>query len=150
VTVTPLGASSQWSASANEVIAAFLAAYAPKFGIGWLPAIEETISTGDADPRSEIRDAGMFRLGGRILGTLLDAGFGGKRAGAPAIDLPERISELPAADFPRLHRVGERYAAHLSDEAFDHGLGHLLRGLGSDLEVGTLSRPRADRPCPTR
>ncbi|TMD91061.1 MAG: TetR family transcriptional regulator, partial [Chloroflexi bacterium] len=65
---------------------------------------------------------GMFRLRERILGTLLDAGFdetralhvlgvlisyalgfGGMRAAAAPIDLPERISELPADDFPRLH-----------------------------------------------
>ena len=104
---------------------------------------------------------GMFRLRERILGTLLDAGFdetralhvlgvlisyalgfGGMRAAAAPIDLPERISELPADDFPRLHEVGDRYAAHLSDEAFDYGLGLLLRGLGSDLVARQRRNPR--------
>ncbi len=93
---------------------------------------------------------GMFRLRERILGTLLDAGFdetralhvlgilisyalgfAGLRAGPAPIDLPEPIGDLPADEFPHLHRVAERYAAHLSDEAFNYGLGVLLRGLGA-------------------
>jgi AcrR family transcriptional regulator len=94
---------------------------------------------------------GMFRLRERMLATLLDAGFdelralhalgiltsyalgfGGLRAGA-AIDLPERIRELPADGFPRLHDAADEYASHLSDEAFTHGLELLLSGLQRDL-----------------
>jgi AcrR family transcriptional regulator len=96
---------------------------------------------------------GMFRLRERMLATLLDAGFdepralqalgiltsyalgfGSLRAGA-AIDLPERIRELPVEGFPRLRDAAGGYAAHLSDEAFRHGLDLLLSGLRSDLET---------------
>jgi len=91
---------------------------------------------------------GLFRLRERVLDTLLDAGFeetvalhalgvltsyavgfGSMQGGAPAIDLPERIRELPAGEFPRLAAAADRYAVHLSDEAFDHGLELLLSGL---------------------
>jgi hypothetical protein len=54
------------------------------------------------------------------------------RAGAP-IDLPERIRELPAGEFPRLCEVADSYASHLSDDAFEYGLGLILRGLRADL-----------------
>jgi AcrR family transcriptional regulator len=96
---------------------------------------------------------GMFRLRERILATLLDAGFdqtralhilgilisyalgfAGLRAGPAPIDLPERIGELPTAAFPHLHEAAGQYAAHVSDEAFDYGLGLLLRGLSADLD----------------
>jgi AcrR family transcriptional regulator len=104
---------------------------------------------------------GMFRLRERILGTLLDAGFdqtralhvlgilisyalgfAGLRAGPAPIDLPERIGELPARAFPHLHEAAGQYAAHVSDEAFDYGLGVLLRGLGADFVAG-LGRRRS-------
>jgi AcrR family transcriptional regulator len=96
---------------------------------------------------------GLFHLRERILGTLLVAGFdgtaalqalgvltsyalgfGGMRAAAAPIDLPERIRELPEDGFPRLHAVAERYTEHLSDEAFEHGLELLLGGLRAELE----------------
>jgi AcrR family transcriptional regulator len=95
---------------------------------------------------------GLFRMRERMLGTLLAAGFeeatalhtlgvltsyalgfGGTQAGAAPIDLPERIRELAAADFPNLHKAADRYAMHLSDEAFEYGLDLLLRGLRADL-----------------
>jgi AcrR family transcriptional regulator len=107
---------------------------------------------------------GMFRLRERMLATLLDAGFdelralqalgiltsyalgfGSVRAGA-AIDLPERIRELPVEGFPRLHDVADRYAAHLGDEAFKHGLDLLLSGLRSDLETALRQSPRPGTP----
>ena len=107
---------------------------------------------------------GLFRLRERMLATLLDAGFdelralqalgiltsyalgfGSLRAGAP-IDLPERIRELPADGFPRLHDAADRYAAHLSDEAFTHGLDLLLSGLRSDLETAPRQSPRPNTP----
>jgi AcrR family transcriptional regulator len=96
---------------------------------------------------------GLFRLRERVLGALLAAGFdrvtalhalgiltsyalgfGGAQAGAAPIDLPERIRELPAADFPHLADAADRYAVHLSDEAFERGLEFILRGLRADLE----------------
>jgi AcrR family transcriptional regulator len=102
---------------------------------------------------------GLFRIRERMLGTLLAAGFdevtalhalgvltsyalgfGGTQAGAAPIDLPERIRELPAADFPHLSAAAERYATHLSDEAFEYGLELLLRGLRAGLR---RSRARA-------
>lgn len=95
---------------------------------------------------------GLFRLRERMLGTLLAAGFeeapalhalgvltsyalgfGGMQAGAAPIDLPERIRELPAADFPNLFHAADRYAAHLSDDAFEYGLELLLSGLRAGL-----------------
>jgi AcrR family transcriptional regulator len=104
---------------------------------------------------------GMFRLRERILGTLVDAGFSqtralhvlgilisyalgfaGLRAGPAPVDLPERIGELPAGAFPHLHEAAGEYAAHVSDEAFDYGLGVLLRGVGADLEAGLSSHRR--------
>lgn len=94
---------------------------------------------------------GLFRLRERMLGTLVEAGFtqeralhaqgiltsyalgfGGAQAGA-AIDLPERIRELPAGEFPRLTEVADSYASHLSDDAFEYGLELILRGLRTDL-----------------
>jgi AcrR family transcriptional regulator len=97
---------------------------------------------------------GLFRMRERLLGTLLVAGFdevhalhalgvltsyalgfGGMLAGAAPIDVPERIRELPAGDFPHLHEVADRYSAHLSDEAFEYGLELLLRGLRAHLEL---------------
>jgi AcrR family transcriptional regulator len=106
---------------------------------------------------------GMFRLRERILGTLVDAGFdltralhilgilisyalgfAGLRAGPAPIDLPERIGELPAGAFPHLHEAAGQYSAHVSDEAFDYGLGLLLRGVGADLQ-NRVSAPRPPR-----
>jgi AcrR family transcriptional regulator len=96
---------------------------------------------------------GLFRLRERMLGTLLAAGFdrvtalhalgiltsyalgfGGAQSGAAPIDLPERIRELPASDFPHLTDAADHYAVHLSDEAFEHGIEFILRGLRADLE----------------
>jgi AcrR family transcriptional regulator len=106
---------------------------------------------------------GLFRLRERMLATLLGAGFDelralqalgiltsyalgfGLRAGA-TIDLPERIRELPVEGFPRLHSAADEYAAHLSDEAFTHGLDLLLSGLRSDLETGPPQNPPPDTP----
>jgi AcrR family transcriptional regulator len=95
---------------------------------------------------------GLFRLRERLLATLLSAGFEEQRAlqalgvltsyavgfgglRASAMDLPERIGELPAAHFPRLHEAADRYATHLGDDAFDYGLGLLIAGLSSELEA---------------
>jgi AcrR family transcriptional regulator len=96
---------------------------------------------------------GLFRLRERMLGALLSAGFdpvtalhalgilttyalgfGSAQAGAAPIDLPERIRELPASDFPHLADAADRYSVHLSDEAFEHGLEFILRGLRAELE----------------
>lgn len=101
---------------------------------------------------------GMFRLRERLLATLLSAGFeeqralqalgvltsyavgfGGLRVSA-VIDLPERIRELPSAEFPHLHDAADRYADHLSDEAFAYGLGLLIAGLRSELEASGAPR----------
>jgi hypothetical protein len=60
-------------------------------------------------------------------------GFGGTLAGHAPIDLPERIRELPAGDFPNLSNTADRYATHLSDHAFGYGLELLLTGLRADL-----------------
>jgi AcrR family transcriptional regulator len=98
--------------------------------------------------RQTAASPGLFHLRERMLGTLLAAGFdqatalhalgiltsyalgfGGAQAGAAPIDLPERIRELPAADFPHLSDAAGRYAAHLSDEAFELGLEFILQGL---------------------
>ena len=96
---------------------------------------------------------GLFRLRERMFGTLRLAGFdqttalhalgvlcnyalgfaGAQASGAP-VDLPERIRELPAAEFPALAAVADSYASHLSEAAFDYGLELLLRGLRADLE----------------
>jgi AcrR family transcriptional regulator len=96
---------------------------------------------------------GLFRLRERMLGTLLAAGFdeltalhalgiltsyalgfGGLQAGAAPIDLPDRIRELPAAEFPHLAEAADGYSAHLSDEAFEQGLEFILAGLRAQLE----------------
>jgi AcrR family transcriptional regulator len=96
---------------------------------------------------------GLFRLRERMLDTLLNAGFehvtalhalgvligyvlgftGAQASAAPGA-LRERLSDLPAADFPRLHQVAAVYPAHLSDEAFDYGLELILHGLRAGLE----------------
>jgi AcrR family transcriptional regulator len=91
---------------------------------------------------------GLFHIRERMLATLLSAGFdeatalhalgaltsyavgfGSMQGRFPAIDLPERIRELPADDFPHLAAAADRYADHLSDEAFEYGLDLLLDGL---------------------
>jgi AcrR family transcriptional regulator len=90
----------------------------------------------------------LFRMRERMLDVLLEAGFderpalhalgvvchyavgfAGAQAGAPPFDLPDRLRELPADEFPRLAAVADTYAEHLSDEAFAFGLELLLRGL---------------------
>ena len=100
-----------------------------------------------------VASPGLFRLRERMLGTLLAAGFdeitalhalgilisyalgfGGTQVGAAPIDLPERIRELPAGEFPYLTDAADRYDLHLSDEAFEYGLELILHGLRSDLE----------------
>jgi AcrR family transcriptional regulator len=102
---------------------------------------------------------GLFRLRERMLGVLLTAGFdrvtalhalgiltsyalgfGGAQASAAPIDLPERIRELPASDFPHLANAADWYGVHLSDEAFEQGLEFILRGLRSDLERSKVAR----------
>jgi AcrR family transcriptional regulator len=96
---------------------------------------------------------GLFRMRERLLTTLRSAGFdattalqalgvlcnyalgfAGAQAGGAPLDLPERIRELPATDFPTLTEVADSYASHLSDEAFEYGLELLLRGLRADLQ----------------
>jgi AcrR family transcriptional regulator len=96
---------------------------------------------------------GLFRLREQMLGALLGAGFdevtalhalgvltsyalgfGGTQSARAPIDLPERIRELPATDFPNLSHTAERYATHLSDQAFEYGLELLFTGLRADLE----------------
>jgi AcrR family transcriptional regulator len=96
---------------------------------------------------------GLFRLRERMLGTLHAAGFdqatalhalgvltsytlcfGRARGSTVPIELPERIRELPADAFPHLAAAADRYDLHLSDEAFEYGLGLILRGLQADLE----------------
>jgi len=69
----------------------------------------------------------------RALGVLLNyvLGFAGAQASAAPIDLPERIRELPAGEFPRLSSLADEYAEHLSDEAFEAGLEWILAGLGA-------------------
>jgi AcrR family transcriptional regulator len=91
---------------------------------------------------------GLFRMREQMLGALLEAGFppetalqalgvlcgyalgfSGAQAQAAPIDLPERIRELPADEFPHLSANAERYDVHLSDAAFDYGLDLVLDGL---------------------
>jgi AcrR family transcriptional regulator len=93
---------------------------------------------------------GLFRMRERMLDALLSAGFGpdlalralgvllnyalgfaGAQAGAAPIDLPERIRDLPADEFPRLSALASAYDEHLSDEAFESGLEWLILGLSS-------------------
>jgi AcrR family transcriptional regulator len=95
---------------------------------------------------------GLFHVRERMLATLIEAGFDEVAAlhalgaltsfaigfGALAhrgtqIDLPERLRELPAEEFPHLAGVGDGYAEHLSDAAFEHGLELILRGLRAEL-----------------
>jgi AcrR family transcriptional regulator len=95
---------------------------------------------------------GLFRLRERLLGALLGAGFdrvtalhalgiltsyalgfGGAQAGTAPIDLPDRIRELPASEFPNLADAADRYDVHLSDEAFEQGLEFILSGLRAKL-----------------
>ena len=91
---------------------------------------------------------GMFGMRERTLSALLDAGFtddtalhalgvlcnyavgfAGAQAAAAPIDLPERIRELPAEEFPRLSALADNYSAHLSNKAFEFGLELLITGL---------------------
>lgn len=94
---------------------------------------------------------GMFRMRERMLGTMLAAGFergvalralgaltsyalgfAGAQASSAPIDLPERIRELPAAEFPNLAALADDYGEHLSDAAFEYGLDLLVAGLRPD------------------
>jgi hypothetical protein len=55
------------------------------------------------------------------------------------IDLPERIRALEPSEFPQLSAAADRYANHLSDQAFEAGLELLLAGLrdrGADQGAG--------------
>jgi AcrR family transcriptional regulator len=93
---------------------------------------------------------GLFRMRERMLDALLSAGldsaaalqalgvlcnyalgFAGAQASAAPFDLPERIRELPADEFPRLSGLADSYASHLSDEAFESGLDWLFTGLSA-------------------
>jgi AcrR family transcriptional regulator len=95
---------------------------------------------------------GLFRMRERMVDALLSAGFDGAsalralgvllnytlgfasaQAGAAPIDLPERIRELPADQFPRLSELASCYDEHLSDEAFESGLEWLILGLSASL-----------------
>jgi AcrR family transcriptional regulator len=103
---------------------------------------------------------GLFALRERLLATLHEAefgetealhalgvltsyavGFGALQSGASQIDSPERIRELPVGDFPHLTGAADRYAEHLSAEAFAHGLDLILAGLRTEL---------GRRPAPPR
>lgn len=85
---------------------------------------------------------GLFRNRERLLRLLLESGlderralqalgiltyyalgFGTGRAGF------ESLPELPADEFPSLTSVSGRYAEHVSDEAFETGLDHLINSL---------------------
>jgi AcrR family transcriptional regulator len=91
---------------------------------------------------------GLFRLRERILATLHSAGFdqpaslhvlgalcsyavgfATAQAATAPIDLPERIRALEPSEFPQLSAAADRYATHLSDQAFEAGLELLLAGL---------------------
>jgi hypothetical protein len=106
---------------------------------------------------------GLFSLRERLLATLHDAGFsqtaalhalgvltsyavgfGALQTGATQIDSPERIRELPAGEFPHLAGAAERYAEHLSEDAFAHGLDLILDGLRT--ELGRPPAPSRRRP----
>ncbi|WP_445187675.1 TetR/AcrR family transcriptional regulator [Pseudonocardia sp. Cha107L01] len=95
---------------------------------------------------------GIFRLREQILGLLLDGGlseqdavhalgvltyyvlgFSGAQARHAPVDLPERIEELSAEEFPRLTAVASMYASHLSDPAFEYGLDLLVGGLANSV-----------------
>jgi AcrR family transcriptional regulator len=108
---------------------------------------------------------GLFRLRERMLETLLTAGFdeatalralgiltsyalgfGGLQAAASPIDLPDRVRQLPADEFPRLAHAADRYEAHLGDDAFEYGLELILRGLRADLERSRRPTGRPRRP----
>lgn len=98
---------------------------------------------------------GLFNMRERMLTVLLDAGFtditalhtlgvlcnyalgfAGAQAVAAPIDLPERIRELPDAEFPSLSSLAEIYAIHLDDEAFTFGLELLISGLQAEIARG--------------
>lgn len=92
---------------------------------------------------------GLYRVRERILQTLESAGFDPvsamqamgivttyaqgfasvQVATAPPHLLPDRIHQLPADEFPQLHRSAEIYASHISDEAFRRGLDLIIDGL---------------------
>jgi AcrR family transcriptional regulator len=91
---------------------------------------------------------GMFRLRERILNDLLNGGlseqqavhalgvlasyvlgFSSAQAAHSPVDIPERLEELPAEEFPRLTAVAPVYSSHLSESAFEFGLDLLIRGL---------------------
>ena len=97
---------------------------------------------------------GMFGMRERMLTALLDAGFtdatalhalgalcnyalgfAGAQAAASPIDLPDRVRELPAEQFPRLSALAENYDAHLSNEAFEFGLELLITGLHARIRI---------------
>ncbi len=101
---------------------------------------------------------GLFALRERMLATLLDAGFGETKAlralgvltsyalgfgvlQSVQIDAPERIRELPPEQFPHLARAADRYAEHLSADAFAHGLDLILDGLRAELGQRRVRRP---------
>ncbi len=84
-----------------------------------------------------LRDAGFeadSAIG--ILGILRNyaEGFAVARAGGRA--LPSRIHQLPAPEFPLLHKSADLYATHVSDDAFEYGLELLIRGLRTDAPLG--------------
>jgi AcrR family transcriptional regulator len=105
---------------------------------------------------------GLFALRERMLATLHEAGFeqtpalhalgiltsyalgfAALQSGTTQIDSPERIRELPAQDFPNLAAAADRYAEHLSAEAFAHGLDFILAGLRTERGRFESSRRRS-------
>jgi AcrR family transcriptional regulator len=106
---------------------------------------------------------GLFRIRERMLGALREAGFqrsealhalgsltsyalgfAGAQAGAVPLDVPERLSELPEAEFPHLSAFAQYYEEHLSDAAFEFGLDLLIGGLQSTVAPrGNAHPPRS-------
>lgn len=46
----------------------------------------------------------------------------------------DRLKDLPKSAFPNLTELAGNYPSHMSDSAFDRGLGHLIDGLKRDLK----------------
>jgi AcrR family transcriptional regulator len=103
-----------------------------------------------------VPSAGIDRVREELLGILRRAGFSprdavlahgscvsyamgfavaerARRGGPPPAQYVQPDS-LPRDEFPYLTEAGADYGAHLSDEAFEYGLAHLIAGLRNDLQ----------------
>ena len=103
-----------------------------------------------------VPSAGIDRVREELLGILRRAGFTPRdallahgscisyamgfavaeraRRGGPSPEQYIQVDSLPAGEYPYLTEAAADYGSHLSGDAFEYGLAHLIAGLRNDLD----------------